>query len=175
MTSFFEILQSLLVIMKNTLTFATENKKNHAMNNKSILMPHLCQKIGWCLLLLSVLVEVIKALFVHNIDVAWYFAKTTPIGVLVSLFLISLSKEKVEDEMISAYRLKAIGITAYVFFILLIILSLVLELKPNFIFANTDTTISAFISELFLIILPFLLSILYYILFRGLLWKSKKQ
>jgi hypothetical protein len=28
MTSFFEILQSLLVIMKNTLTFATENKKN---------------------------------------------------------------------------------------------------------------------------------------------------
>lgn len=175
MTSFFEILQSLLVIMKNILTFATENQKTHAMNNKSILMPHLCQKIGWCLLVLSIVLVIVKALFVHTIDVAWYSAKTTPIVLLVSFFLISLSKEKVEDEMISAYRLKAIGITAYVFFILLIILSLVLELKPNFIFANTDTTISAFISELFLIILPFLLSILYYILFRGLLWKSKKQ
>ena len=126
-------------------------------------------------MLLDFLVELAKALFVHNIDVAWYFAKTTHIGVLVSLFLISLSKEKVEDEMISAYRLKAIGITAYVFFILLIILSLVLELKPNFIFANTDTTLSAFICELFLIILPVLLSVLYYTLFRGLLWKSKKQ
>ena len=143
--------------------------------NKSILMPHTCQKIGWYLLVLSLVLLIVKALFVHTIDVAWYFAKTTHIGVLVSLFLISLSKEKVEDEMISAYRLKAIGITAYVFFILLIILSLVLELKPNFIFANTDTTISAFISELFLIILPILLSILYYSLFRGLLWKSKKQ
>lgn len=143
--------------------------------NKSILMPHTCQKIGWYLLVLSLVLLIVKALFVHTIDVAWYFAKTTHIGVLVSLFLISLSKEKVEDEMISAYRLKAIGITAYVFYSLLIILSLVLELKPNFIFANTDTTISAFICELFLIILPILLSVLYYTLFRGLLWKSKKQ
>ncbi|MBQ6073295.1 MAG: hypothetical protein IJK90_05225 [Bacteroidales bacterium] len=143
--------------------------------NKSILMPHTCQKIGWYLLVLSLVLLIVKALFVHTIDVAWYFAKTTHIGVLVSLFLISLSKEKVEDEMISAYRLKAIGITAYVFYSLLIILSLVLELKPNFIFSNTDTTLSAFICELFLIILPILLSVLYYTLFRGLLWKSKKQ
>lgn len=143
--------------------------------NKSILMPHTCQKIGWCLLVLSLVLLIVKALFVHTIDVAWYFAKTTHIGVLVSLFLISLSKEKVEDEMISAYRLKAIGITAYVFYSLLIILSLVLELKPNFIFSNTDTTLSAYICELFLIILPILLSVLYYTLFRGLLWKSKKQ
>lgn len=143
--------------------------------NKSILMPHTCQKIGWYLLVLSLVLLIVKALFVHTIDVAWYFAKTTHIGVLVSLFLISLSKEKVEDEMISAYRLKAIGITAYVFYSLLIILSLVLELKPNFIFSNTDTTLSAFICELFLIILPILLSVLYNTLFRGLLWKSKKQ
>lgn len=143
--------------------------------NKSILMPHTCQKIGWYLLVLSLALLIVKALFVHTIDVAWYFAKTTHIGVLVSLFLISLSKEKVEDEMISAYRLKAIGITAYVFYSLLIILSLVLELKPNFIFSNTDTTLSAYICELFLIILPILLSVLYYTLFRGLLWKSKKQ
>lgn len=143
--------------------------------NKSILMPHTCQKIGWYLLVLSLVLLIVKALFVHTIDVAWYFAKTTHIGVLVSLFLISLSKEKVEDEMISAYRLKATGITAYVFYSLLIILSLVLELKPNFIFSNTDTTLSAYICELFLIILPILLSVLYYTLFRGLLWKSKKQ
>lgn len=143
--------------------------------NKSILMPHTCQKIGWYLLVLSLALLIVKALFVHTIDVAWYFAKTTHIGVLVSLFLISLSKEKVEDEMITAYRLKAIGITAYVFYSLLIILSLVLELKPNFIFSNTDTTLSAYICELFLIILPILLSVLYYTLFRGLLWKSKKQ
>lgn len=152
------------------------HQTHYVMNrNKSILMPHTCQKIGWYLLVLSLVLLIVKALFVHTIDVAWYFAKTTHIGVLVSLFLISLSKEKVEDEMISAYRLKAIGITAYVFYCLLIILSLVLELKPNFIFSNTDTTLSAFICELFLIILPVLLSVLYYTLFRGLLWKSKKQ
>lgn len=145
------------------------------MNSKSILMPHTCQKIGWYLFALSIVLLVVKALFVRTIDIAWYFAKTNHIVVLVSFFLISLSKEKVEDEMIAAYRLKAIGVTAYMFFIFLIILSLALELKPNFIFSNIPTTLSAFISEVFLIFLPMLLFALYYTLFRGLLRKSKKQ
>ena len=136
------------------------------MNNKSILMPHACQKVGWYLLILSVLIEVAKALFVHNMDVAWYFAKTAHITLIVSLFFICLSKEKVEDEMISGFRLKSIGITAYVFFVLLLILSIVLEVKP-------DT--NPYLSELFLLVLPLLLFVLYYGIFKLMLWKSKNQ
>ena len=30
------------------------------MNNKSILMPHACQKVGWCLFLLLILVHIVK-------------------------------------------------------------------------------------------------------------------
>ena len=136
------------------------------MNNKSILMPHTCQKVGWCLLIFSIIVEVAKALFVHNMDVAWYFAKTAHITLIVSLFFICLSKEKVEDEMISGFRLKSIGITAYVFFVLLLILSIVLEVKP-------DT--NPYLSELFLLVLPLLLFVLYYGIFKLMLWKSKNQ
>ena len=136
------------------------------MNNKSILMPHTCQKVGWCLLIFSIIVEVAQALFVHNMDVAWYFAKTAHITLIVSLFFICLSKEKVEDEMISGFRLKSIGITAYVFFVLLLILSIVLEVKP-------DT--NPYLSELFLLVLPLLLFVLYYGIFKWMLWKSKNQ
>ena len=129
-------------------------------------MPHICQKIGWCLLILSVIANIAKALFVHDIDVAWYFAKATHISFIVSIFLLCLSKEKVEDEMISSYRLKAIGITAYFFFVLFLILSIVLGVKPG------D---NPYLSEIFLIVLPALLFVLYFGIFKCMLWKSKKQ
>ena len=99
------------------------------MNKKSILLPHSCQKLGWCLLALSILVFIAQVLFVHDIDVAWYFAKASHFIFIVSIFLICLSKEKVEDEMISGFRLKSIGRAAYVFFVLFLILSLFLELR----------------------------------------------
>ncbi len=58
------------------------------MNKKSILMPHSCQIAGWCLLALSFLIEIAKVLFVHDINVAWYFAKGAHITLIVSLFFI---------------------------------------------------------------------------------------
>ena len=138
-------------------------------------MPHVCQKIGWCLLILFVIVELAKTLFVHNIDVAWHFAKASHIIFIVSIFFICLSKEKVEDEMISGFRLKSTGITAYVFFILLLILSLFLELRLASIFSSIPEDIELYLSEAILIFLPLLLFILYYGLFKWMLWKSQKQ
>lgn len=89
------------------------------MNSKSILMPHSCQKIGWWLLLLTVLIVVAKIIVLyttHSIDVVWYLAKSSHLILIASLFFITLSKERVEDEMISGLRLKALGLTGYVFF-----------------------------------------------------------
>ena len=145
------------------------------MNKKSILMPQSCQIAGWCLLALSFLIEIAKVLFVHDINVAWYFAKGAHITLIVSLFFICMSQEKVEDEMISGFRLKSIGITAYAFFVLLLVLSMLLDVKPGLIFSNLETTSSAYLSELFLIVLPFFLFILYYGLFKYMIWKSNKQ
>ena len=145
------------------------------MNNKNILMPHACQKIGWGFLILFVIVELAKALFVHNIDVAWHFAKASHICFIISIFLICLSKEKVEDEMISGLRLKAIGIAAYAFFVLFLIMSLFLELRLGTLFPSFPEDLELYLSEAFLIFLPLLLFVLYYGLFKWMLWKSKKQ
>ena len=135
------------------------------MNKKSMLMPHACQKIGWGLLILAVLAELAKVLFVHDIELARYLAKATHITLVISLFFICMSREKVEDEMISGFRLKSIGISAYVFFPFLLVLSLILG----------ELELSPYLSEFFIIILPIILSVLYYVIFKGMIWKSKKQ
>lgn len=145
------------------------------MNKKSILMPHSCQKFGWYLLVLSFLVEIAKVLFVHDINVAWYFAKAAHIALVVSLFFICMSKEKVEDEMISGFRLKSIGITAYTFFVFLLVLSIFLDVKPGFIFSSLEDASSAYLSEFFLIVLPLFLFIFYYGLFKYMFRRSNKQ
>ena len=165
------------------------------MKNKSILMPHPCQWAGWGLLVLAVLTEVAKVLFVRDICVAWYFAKGAHVMLIAALFLICLSKETVEDEMIAGLRLKAVGITAYAFFVLLLILSVILEVRPGAAcaggacagtasagaevagtaFAGADSTASAYLSELFVIVLPILLFVLYYGTFKWMLLMSRKQ
>lgn len=141
-------------------------------------MPHSCQKIGWWLLLLTALIVVTKVILTYttySIDVAWYLAKASHLILIVSLFFITLSKEKVEDEMISGLRLKAIGLTGYVFFIVFLLLSLGLELRLFSLFKNYDSVSEAYLSELFLIVLPVAIAGLYYLIFRVLLRQSKKE
>ena len=77
--------------------------------------------------------------------------------------------------MISGLRLKAIGISSYVFFLLFMLLSLILELRLYSIIPNYDATLNLYMSELFLIVLPVLSFGLYYVIFKGLLLRSKKE
>lgn len=145
------------------------------MNSKSILMPHSCQKIGWWLLLLTVLIVLAKIIVLyttHSIDVVWYLAKSSHLILIASLFFITLSKERVEDEMISGLRLKALGLTCYVLFVVFLLLSLALEFHLLDLFMND---LSLYLSELFLIILPIASAGLYYLIFRVLLRQSKKE
>lgn len=138
------------------------------MNKKSILMPHACQKIGWWLLAGSVCGFLVKWLFfARDFDVQCLLVRPLYFTFIVSIFLVSLSKEKVEDEMIAAFRLKAVGITAYAFFVFLLVLNIVFVEQPG---PGTNP----YLSELFLIALPVLLFALYYGLFRWMLCKSRK-
>ena len=149
------------------------------MHNKSILMPHACQKVGWCLMALTLILFLVNVLFIRvirDIDVAWYLAKASHLTLILALFFLCFSKEKVEDEMISSLRLKAVGITGYVFFILFLLLSLTLELQLYRLIPCLDTgSLELYLSELFLIVLPLLIFGLYFLLFKGMLCRSKKQ
>ena len=145
------------------------------MNNKSLLMPHICQKIGWWLFLVSILIDVIKTIFFHDLnsmEVAGSIARVSSILMLASLLLICLSKEKVEDEMISSLRLKAVGITAYVFFLFFLLHSL-FSVVSDMLFPHFEPNL--YIYEIILLCLPILTAVLYYVLFKWMLWRSRKQ
>ncbi len=138
------------------------------MNTKNILLPHACQKIGWWLLAGSVCGFLVKWLFfAREFDVQCLVARPLYYTIIVSIILICLSKEKVEDEMIAALRLKSVGISAYAFFVFLLVLNIVFVEQPG---PGTNP----YLSELFLIALPVLLFAVYYGLFRWMLCKSRK-
>ena len=144
------------------------------MNTKSILMPHICHKIGWWTLLLTVMITLVKTILLYFfggeiMDVAGYMARISHLILIISLSLICLSREKIEDEMISGLRLKAVGYTAWFFFIFTLVVSLLLMVQP------VDSDITLYLSELFLICLPVGLAGLYLVIFKVMLWKSKKQ
>ena len=144
------------------------------MNTKNVLMPHICHKIGWWTLLLAVTITLVKTILLYFfggeiMDVAGYMARISHLILIISLFLICLSKEKIEDEMISGLRLKSVGYTAWFFFIVALVVSLLLMVQP------VDSDITLYLSELFLICMPVGLAGLYLVIFKVMLWKSKKQ
>lgn len=143
------------------------------MNTKSILMPHICHKIGWWTLLLTVMITLVKTILLYFfggeiMDVAGYMARISHLILIISLSFICLSREKIEDEMISGLRLKAVGYTAWFFLIFTLVVSLLLMVQP------VDSDITLYLSELFLICLPVGLAGLYLVIFKVMLWKSKK-
>ena len=84
------------------------------MKKKSILLPHTCQKIGWWLLLMiplgvwfsDILYDFFSetqlfAMVEGNIR---FFIMVCYLLLIASTCMICLSKEKVEDEMVSQYR-----------------------------------------------------------------------
>ena len=157
------------------------------MKKKSILLPHACQKIGWWLLLLIPLVwgayEILYRFFretnlfavVNNnsrfITMVFYLV------VIAAAFLICLSKEKVEDEMVSQYRLKAIGISAYVNFLLFLVFWLFGALDHGIRFGHGESWwgIVYGTMQLFFDLIPFTTAGLYYLVFKWMLWRSRKE
>ena len=157
------------------------------MQKKSILLPHACQKIGWWLLLLI-------PLGVWFSDMLYDYFRETPLFTMVegnirffimvcylvliaSACMICLSKEKVEDEMVSQYRLRAIGISAYVHFILYWVLRLIAALQVGFRFGVGGTwEIDLYTTtESFIDLIPFTTAGLYYLVFKWMLWRSRKE
>lgn len=157
------------------------------MKKKSILLPHTCQKIGWWLLLLiplgvwfsDILYDFFSetqlfAMVEGNIR---FFIMVCYLLLIASTCMICLSKEKVEDEMVSQYRLRAIGISAYVHFILYWIFRLVSALQIGFQFGVGEPWEIDFYAttELFIDLIPFTTAALYYLVFKWMLWRSRKE
>lgn len=157
------------------------------MNNKSILMPHSCQKVGWWLLLLIPLTYGFYEVLFHFFHETRLFAVVNSnsrfmtmlfyLVIIAAAFLICLSKEKVEDEMISQYRLRAIGISSYVNFMLFLAFWVFMALDHGFRFGYGESGWSYVYGAMrvFFGLFPFITAGLYYIVFKWMLRRSKKE
>lgn len=94
------------------------NPKNQR-TMKRFLLPHAFQTVGWLLLLASlVTLAVAMVLDTPTADSAASqpLTRAILIGAQLSIFLIACSRERVEDEMVSAMRQRALASVAYVLF-----------------------------------------------------------
>lgn len=89
------------------------------MSYSKLLLPHRCQIIGW-ILLVAAPIELGVSLLMFNVwrcidqNYSHYSIAILYFLFFTGTFLIALSKEKEEDEMIQEFRFKAIAITAYI-------------------------------------------------------------
>lgn len=144
---------------------------------KRFLLPHAFQTGGWLLLLIS-LVAAAAALIldIHSgalpdgtvtADAAkpQIITRVILAAVYLSLLLIACSREKVEDEMVSAMRLRALATVAYAAFALFTVITIVSILTG----ADTYNGLALFISS------PTLLFWAYEALFRISIARNRKH
>lgn len=153
------------------------------MKQKNLLMPNGCQRAGWWML---ILIPVIlgcyyvlyaffreSALFALVNNNSRYMTMTLGIVAVVSLFLICLSKEKTEDEMISALRMRAVAIIAYILFFAILIYMLYGSLDAGLRFGQSWGAVVFWMQALTWPL--FFAPVLYIAVFKAMLWHSKKD
>ena len=139
------------------------------MEKKSLLLPHICQKIGLALLVLFILFVLLEMFANGNtIEIPdWMTASlawTLYALPSISIMLICLSREKIEDEYISHIRGRAVFIVVLIGFIASMITNATRASAVRLYDPDTVGSVSA-CAWWFTNALP--LSFLYILIFKG--------
>ena len=146
------------------------------MKNKSYMLPYRYRKYGYGLIIAAILALPVGLLLANVLEVipqthTRFIAMTMYIFFFLGLFVVVMSEEKDEDEMIAAIRRKSVSLTAFIAFGLFILINLIIALAHGFRSLNTLalalTTIG--LTNVFTFI------IIYLTTFRISLWKMRRQ
>lgn len=90
---------------------------------KNLLLPHRFKRIGWWLLAADVLFFASLFLIFNSFNLLhWSWSRpltnTAMIAGMIAICLVTFSREKVEDEYITALRSQTLTIVFYLFFVL---------------------------------------------------------
>ena len=107
------------------------------MNKTSYLLPHSFQRIGWALLislpvLLGLMLWTFNGLKLIPQSFSQFGTLVLYIVAALSALFVGLSEEKQEDEFIQTLRLRSVANTAWLCFILTIVLFLVVDIFEAF-------------------------------------------
>lgn len=144
------------------------------MKTKYLLLPHYFQKVGWGLFIFS-FIFLVGAMYTFNTlklfsqNNSHYATLTLYIILFLSALFVAFSKEKIEDEFIQKIRYKSIVITAYVVFLLFLILLIMYAFNQSF-----DIMPRTIFTYLWLIN-PLTMFMFYVLIFRVSLFISKNE
>ncbi|MDR0954802.1 MAG: hypothetical protein LBM20_05405 [Rikenellaceae bacterium] len=147
---------------------------------KNLLLPHGLKKIGWILLIPSLLLGIayITQLFVPEILLAGMnlpelssnsFASSAEeqwtiiisvLGIVIGVLLVACSRERIEDELTSQIRLNSLLMALYIYFAVVILLTL-------FVYGLT------YVAFMTYSVLGFM--VLFVAIFRFKLWRLRKE
>jgi len=86
-----------------TLKSVLDCERRSLEKMKKYQLPNRFKKIGFAILIISFISLFINKFFVNNLE----FTLITKYGMLVGLLIASISKEKIEDELISNLRMQS--------------------------------------------------------------------
>ena len=146
------------------------------MKNKSYMLPYRYSKYGYGLILAAILALPVGLLLANVLEVipqthTRFIAMTMYIFFFLGLFVVVMSEEKDEDEMIAAIRRKSVSLTAFIAFGLFILINLIIALAHGF--RSLNTLALALTTIGLTNVLTFI--IIYLTTFRISLWKMRRQ
>lgn len=99
---------------------------------KIFLLPHTVRPIGWIVLVSTLTLGILLLCGTLNYDVKYetFLNDTAIIGIALGSIFITCSRERIEDEMTSMIRLKALLTSLYTYVIMLIIGTLAINGIP---------------------------------------------
>ena len=146
------------------------------MKNKSYMLPYRYRKYGYGLIIAAILALPLGLLLANVLEVipqthTRFIAMTMYIFFFLGLFVVVMSEEKDEDEMIAAIRRKSVSLTAFIAFGLFILINLIIALAHGF--RSLNTLALALTTIGLTNVLTFI--IIYLTTFRISLWKMRRQ
>ena len=152
------------------------------MKNKTYMLPYRFRKCGYGLIIASVL-SLVLGLFMANV---WEIIPQTHTRFIsmvmyllffLGIFVIVMTEEKDEDEMIDSIRRRSIAMTAFIAFGFFMVINLVMAFLHGFRSLQSMSFVSSLVTVLTGTGLTSVNTyiILYLIIFRISIWKMRKQ
>ena len=152
------------------------------MKNKSYMLPYRYRKYGYGLLIASVLTIVLGLLMANVFEIipqthTRFISMVMYLLFFLGIFVIVMTEEKDEDEMIDSIRRRSIAVTAFIAFGFFMVINLVMAFLHGFRSLQSMSFVSSLVTVLTGTGLTSVNTyiILYLIIFRISIWKMRKQ
>ena len=152
------------------------------MKNKTYMLPYRFRKCGYGLIIASVLSLVLGVLMANVWEIipqthTRFISMVMYLLFFLGIFVIVMTEEKDEDEMIDSIRRRSIAMTAFIAFGFFMVINLVMAFLHGFRSLQSMSFVSSLVTVLTGTGLTSVNTyiILYLIIFRISIWKMRKQ